>query len=364
MSPTNDKKSSGVTDLFKAIENAELMAVRELLENEINLEQTDDSGRTPLLLAVDLDNLEIAKVLLNAGADSSCFNEHLMENAIYRRKLDIVSFLIDAGFNVNLRFQENEDRTALMEAAKIGDINMVKKLVEHGADVNAVSRKNHFALMNAACQGWQEIYDYLAPLTSEKLRYWAKKELTSGLIYRKRKDDKLLSNFITASAIRDIEGVLAAIKDGVNINAFGEDETTALFIAANWGYLSIVRALIEAGVNVNLGKEDNRETPLMIAAARTALQKHKLDVDGSDYIEVIKLLIKAGANVNAKTDEVWTALMAAANSGSVEAVKLLLEAGANINHRDCNKDTALSRAKEAGHLNIVKLLREARARKG
>lgn len=203
MSPSNEKKSSQVTALFKAIKDADLIGITKLLDNEIDLEQKDESGLTPLFLAVDLDNLEIAKVLLNAGADSSCFNEHIMGSAIYRRKLDIVSFLIDAGFNVNLRFQENEDRTALMEAAKIGDINMVKKLVEHGADVNAVSRKNHFALMNAACQGWQEIYDYLAPLTSKELRYWAEKALPSGLIYRNRKDDKLLSNFIITSATEE-----------------------------------------------------------------------------------------------------------------------------------------------------------------
>lgn len=80
--------------------------------------------------------------------------------------------------------------------------------------------------------------------------------------------------------------------------------------------------------------------------------------------QVIRLLIKAGAKVNAKTDEGWTALMAAANSGSIEAVKLLLEAGANINHRDRDKDTALSLAEKIEHLNIVKLLREAGAMKG
>lgn len=74
-----------------------------------------------------------------------------------------------------MRFHENEDRTALMEAVNTGDLDIVKKLVESGADVNAVSRKNAYALMNATRPDLKEIYDYLAPLTSSKLRELAEK---------------------------------------------------------------------------------------------------------------------------------------------------------------------------------------------
>ncbi len=345
--------------LFKAIESNDLITVQRLLQSKINVEQIDASGRTLTQVAIYWGNVDIAKILLKAGAKFHFLDEHSFGRAIYNRRLDVITFFIEMGIDVNLKFQEDENTTALIEAAQIGDIEIVKKLVESGSEVNAINDKNDFALMNAASQGWQEIYDYLAPLTSPQLQKRAKKALDYGLIYRKRKDDKLLDKFMTSAATGDIEGVLRVIKGGININAFGENRTTALFVAANWGYIPVVRSLIEAGANVNLGEEDNKETPLMIAAARTALQKNKVYVGGNGHIEVIKLLLKAGANVNARTSFGWTALMAAANAGSIEVVQLLLKAGANINHKDINKDTALSRAEEAGYFHIAQLLREA-----
>lgn len=348
--------------LFQAIKNGDLETVKSLLNSELDLEQADECGYKPLLLAVNFGNIEIAKILLEAGANPDCCDAQSMVNSIENRRPDLLLFLIEAGIDINQRLVENEDRTVLIEAARAGDINIVKTLVEHGADVNAVSRKNHFALMNAACQGWQEIYDYLAPLTSSQLRFWAEKELPAGLIYSQRKNDKLLGEFITAAATGDIDTVRAAIEKGVNVNAFGVDGSTALFIAANWGYVSIVRALLEAGANVNLGEEDNKETPLMIAASRTALKKNKVYVGELGQVEVIKLLIEAGANVNAKTDEGWTALIAAANAGSVEAVELLLKAGANAKHKTRTRETASSRALEGGYQEIIHLLRAAGAK--
>ncbi|MEC4895832.1 MAG: ankyrin repeat domain-containing protein [Oscillatoria sp. PMC 1051.18] len=184
-----NSKNSEVNLLFKAIQDGDFIALQRLVKSNINLEQEDNRGYTPLLLAVNLGHLKIAKTLLNAGASPCWLNEMTIVNAIYEQRQDILLFLINLGIDVNQKLVENENRTVLMEAAKIGDLKIVKTLVEHGSDVNAVSKKNHFALMNAACQGWQEIYNYLAPLTSSRLRNLAEKALPNGSIARKRKDD-------------------------------------------------------------------------------------------------------------------------------------------------------------------------------
>lgn len=188
MSCNSEREFRETDTLFRAIENADLIAVKKMIEGDTELEQTDASGHTPLQLAVILGRLEIAKVLLAAGACSSCLTEHLMTRAIYNHKLEVVSFLIEAGFDVNQKFVENENRTALMEAANLGNIDLVKKLVESGADVNAISCKNHFALMNATSQGHQELYEYLAPLTSPKLRSWTEKYISYRLNSQKKKE--------------------------------------------------------------------------------------------------------------------------------------------------------------------------------
>ena len=48
-------------------------------------------------------------------------------------------------------------------------------------------------------------------------------------------------------------------------------------------------------------------------------------------VEAVKALIEAGADVNAVNRDEKTALMFATSEGSVEAVKALIEAGADVN---------------------------------
>jgi len=172
--------------LIQAIEKNDLLTLEALLQSGADLEQKDSYGCTPLQAAVALGNVEIARILLNAGAELTCLNEHAMGGAIYKRRLDVMSFLIEAGIDVNMKFKENEDRTALMEAVHTGDLNIIKKLVESGADPNALSCKGAYALMNAAGQGFQEVFNYLAPLTSPKLRQWAERELQFSLERKER----------------------------------------------------------------------------------------------------------------------------------------------------------------------------------
>lgn len=128
------------------------------------------------------------------------------------------------------------------------------------------------------------------------------------------------------------------------------------------GHVSVVRALIEVGADVNLGTESYGETPLMASVHSVAMARYFGGNEAETrQMKVVCLLIKAGADVNAKTTDGWTALMAAANVGSLEAIELLLAAGADVNSKHKNEDTALSRAKAAGHHEIVQLLREAGA---
>ena len=352
-----------MTELFNAIRNEELSSIQVLLNREINLEILDNESRcTPLLLAVNLGYLEICQVLLNAGASPLVLDGYSINNAIDNNRLDLLSFLIEE-VKLDINSKMEDDKTPLMNAALIGNFDAVQQLIKYGADVNLMSRKNEFALMNAACQGWQDIYNYIEPLTNSKLKYWAEKELSGGLIYRQRYDNLLLTEFIMASARGDLEGVRSGIKRQVDINAFGVNETTALFIAANWSQVHIVNELIQAGADLNLGREENRETPLMVAIGRIALAKSNFGCAKmeKDLFEIIDTLLKNGANVNSRTTDNWTALLEAVNSGSIKSVTLLLKHGANVNIKDIIGETPLNIAKERNNTEIIQLLLDAGA---
>ena len=128
---------------------------------------------------------------------------------------------------------------------------------------------------------------------------------------------------------------------------------TALYKACCTPHLSIVKALIKAGADVNLGNQRG-VTPLMAACLhqrkrtveellrRNADIKRISDfggalsyaVEGKGNIQIIKRLIKAGVDLNERDDMDQTPLFCVCRKGRIDLVTLLLEAGADPNARD------------------------------
>lgn len=356
-----NKIYSEIELLCNAIEEGNLQRVKEVLQKGVDLEQKNRYLFTPLQYAVGSGHLEIVRNLLQAGASVYNQAQWLLERANGEDRVEILLELIKAGIDVNQRILD-DGQTVLMYAAGRGDICAVKALVEAGANVNLVCDCGSFALVRAADGGHQEIFNYLYFLTSPDLREEAKYALDKGLIIRQRLSDKLTENFIKSAAIGDLNTAIQALKNGVDINAFGSDENTALYLAAYWGHLSLVRLLIEAGANLELGRESDKETPLIAASGNALLLKNTDSFSKIQQVETVKLLIQYGTNVNAKTTEGWNALSAAANAGAIEIVKVLLSVGADVNLKDIWGETALNRALKAGHQKIVQLLKNAGAK--
>jgi uncharacterized protein len=99
-------------------------------------------------------------------------------DAIEMNDLQQLKEMVNSGFNINIRLDE-DGGTALMLAAMWGKLDIVKYLVEVGADVNATAISD-FALSCAAIEDHQEIYAYLYPLTSPQLRAIAETELDNS----------------------------------------------------------------------------------------------------------------------------------------------------------------------------------------
>jgi len=85
-------------------------------------------------------------------------DKKLFKSCIYGQ-LDIVKMLIEAGANINVK--DNGGDTALMRASVHGNEDIIKLLIEAGADVNAKDNDGSTSLMWALSFGHIKVVDLL-----------------------------------------------------------------------------------------------------------------------------------------------------------------------------------------------------------
>ncbi|KAE9587931.1 hypothetical protein Lal_00002953 [Lupinus albus] len=125
-----------------------------------------------------------------------------------------------------------------------------------------------------------------------------------------------------------------------------QDGETALYVAAEYGYVDVVREMIQYYDLVDAGiKARNGFDALHIAAKQGDL-------------DVLKILMEAHPELSMTVDPSnTTALHTAAAQGHIEVVKFLLEAGSSLaTIAKSNGKTALHSAARNGHLEVVKAL--------
>ena len=156
-------------------------------------------------------------------------------------------------------------------------------------------------------------------------------------------------------------GNLLAIKklfkkrgDDIDIDVYGSDGSTALYISSCFGNIGITTFLLETkGIDVNKPETKYGATPLCAASQ-------------NGHVEIVTMLVCAeGINVNqSTTKEGCTPLFMASQNNHIEIVKLLLGAeGIEINQPTKNGATPLAMAKQQKHTEIVQILTAAGATK-
>ena len=163
----------------------------------------------------------------------------------------------------------DDDMRPLFIAAENGNLEMVRLMLEKGADINIQDE-----------EGW-------APL-------------------------------LGATSRGHIEVVRLLIDAGAEVNIQEGRGDTSVNIAAKNGYIQIVRLLIGAGADLNI--EHSGGWPPLTGAA------------SNGHLQVVQLLINAGANINPEGDN-HSPFFVAASNNRVEIARLLLENGADINKK-------------------------------
>jgi len=348
--------TAATSELADAAMRGDRAAVRAALARKTDVNAPQVDGTTALHWAVERDDVELAELLLTAGARVNARTREgvtPLQLAAINGSAHMLARLIKSGADANAPLTPAGD-TALMLAARTGKTDAIRLLLEAGAGVNAKeSWGGTTALMWAVAEGHAEA---------------AKLLIAAGA------DVNARSHYVAAANGRGFEGrTPSASRTEEKVEEFASGWLTPLMFAAREGSLELARILIDAGAGVDAAAGDGK----------TALA---LAIFNGNY-EVASFLVDSNADVNKADAQRFTPLFWAVDRRNMETapnfpwmvtadpmplIRQLLDAGANPNALVNNTPrarmregsprivfaTALTRAAFAGDLELVTLLLE------
>ncbi len=205
---------------------------------------------------------------------------------------------------------------------------IVKILVEAGADLEIISELGQNPLKLAVANGKFEVFKYLHEKGADifietedgdNLIYEAVDRFNPGFEIFSGTEEGREEIHKSANSSGYIKIIEFLIKKGVDVNAKKEESgQTALFRAADLGYPETVSALLKAK-NIELNIADDWGLRPLHYASR------------GGHLEIVKLLVEAGAEVNVQEDYGFTPMHEAAENGRLEVIKYLIENKADTN---------------------------------
>jgi ankyrin repeat protein len=224
-------EANGMRPLLMALLNNQLAVAELLLAAGADVNADDFWGRTPLFAAVEYRNLDMN----NRDEDSPTTN--YVDRAPL---LEMIAKLIEHGANVDARTREVPPsrrwlyslgdvswvdftgQTPFLRAALSGDVATMRLLLEHGADPNLATPAGTTPLMAASGVNWVVAQTY------------------------------------TESPQSLLEAIELCLEHGADVNATNSMGLTALLGAANRGANDIIRLLVKNGARLDVVDKEGR----------------------------------------------------------------------------------------------------------
>jgi hypothetical protein len=131
----NLPSANGSTALMGAACSDRRIIVDVLINAGANVNARPSKDESPLLVPVHNGNTAIVRTLLAAGSDPRLDSAQLLQEAVREHHTDLLRILLNAGCSLNARGPRGD--TALMWAARFGDVGMLRLLLQRQPDVNA-----------------------------------------------------------------------------------------------------------------------------------------------------------------------------------------------------------------------------------
>lgn len=272
------------SNLLELVQEGDYEEIKKELEDGADVNRTDESGQTPLMLA-----------------------------AAHNEKAEIIDLLLDYGGRMERR--DYRGKTALYHAVESNPSPAVmRRLIARGAALNITTDEGWTPLLQAAELGDERKMDILVQSGADVERRGPEGKSALMLLLKNNPSSRAVQILLAAGASPEISD---------------DRGRTPLHTAAEREELTGARLLLEAGAPPEVSDREGK-TPLMLAAA------------DNERAELLSLLLEKGAELENRSSSGKTPLMmAAARNESLRVMETLLAAGAEIEIADDRGRTVL-----------------------
>ena len=338
---------AGDTALMLAARTGKTDAIRLVLEARADVNAKESwGGTTALMWAAAGGHAEAARLLIAAGADvnarshyvaaangrgfegrtpSASRTEEKVEEfasgwltplmfAAREGSLELARILVGAGADVDA--VAGDGKTALALAIFNGNYDVATFLVDNKADVNKADAQRFTPLFWAVDRRNMETApNFPWMVTADPMP-----------LIRQLLDAGANPNALVNNTPR------GRMREGSPRIVFA----TALMRAAFAADLELVKLLLERGADPAVVSRDG-ETMVSAAAGLAFIHGYHRGRSPEERLQVVKLFVELGSDVNQADDYGITPLMAAANGGDTRLIQYLVDAGADLAAHDLGK---------------------------
>ena len=370
----NKASESGITPLLMVAEVGWTDVMKKLLNRGAHVdaapkgktaEEAKIAGSTPLIGATKYNNPEAVKLLLQHRANPNHQNQSGISALMLASEqgfFDCVRNLVEGGADVELApsgktalSMNLSGQTPLFCAAKEGHLEIVKYLLDRGANPNATNHYGVSVLWIPCQRGLTSIVELL-------LKRGANPEIAPSGPEAEERSISGWTPLYAAIKSRQYPVVKLLLNHNANPNAVTSLGSTPFLLASEIGDLEVIKCFVEHGADLDYSPSGKEADELNITG-QTALFMATL----KEQNDVVQYLIEKGSKVNVKNRYGVSPLLLCAEGGNETLVKLLVSVGADVNMSPSGDlavehilagQTPLYGAAKKGHYHICKFLIE------